>query len=128
MSGLTVGLSIFIVLSNFWTGADICDAHSIVVESSPKEGEVLSRPPREVMLRFDAKIEKSLARVRLRTGSGEEIPLPDGKDDRASGDPDRLVFPLPKLGPGKYFLRYNVLSTDGHATSGELRFTVVSGR
>ncbi len=100
-------------------------AHSVVVESSPKDKEVLSRAPAEVMMRFSAKIERSLTRVSLSTGNGQTIPLPAATEKAAGNTPDRLVIPLPSLQPGEYLLRYKVLSTDGHATTGILRFSVV---
>ena len=101
-------------------------AHSVVIESSPKEKEVLTRAPTEVVLRFSAKIEKSLTRVSLSTNSGRMIPLPEPSEKAASEAPDRLVIPLPNLEPGEYLLRYTVLSIDGHATSGALHFSVVT--
>ncbi len=101
-------------------------AHSVVIESSPKEKEVLTRAPTEVVLRFSAKIEKSLTRLSLSTSNGRMIPLPTPVEKSANEAPDRLVIPLPNLGPGEYLLRYKVLSTDGHATSGALRFSIVS--
>ncbi len=102
-------------------------AHSVVVESSPKDKEVLPRAPAEVMIRFSAKIERSLTRASLSTGNGQIISLP-AVTEKAGGDrPDRLVIPLPSLGPGDYLLRFKVLSTDGHATSGVLHFRVVGG-
>ena len=102
------------------------DAHSVVIESSPKENEVLTRAPSVVVLRFSAKIEKSLTRVSLSTTNGRMIPLPTAVEKSSSETPDRLEIRLPGLEPGEYVLRYTVLSTDGHATSGALHFRVVS--
>ena len=105
--------------------AGLAGAHAVVVESSPGDNEVLARSPREVVLRFDARIEKSLTRLSLTTSDGRTIPLPQPAD-KYGEDPDRLVIPLPGLGPGHYILRYKVLSTDGHATPGLLRFSVAA--
>ncbi|HWU40637.1 MAG TPA: copper resistance CopC family protein [Candidatus Acidoferrum sp.] len=98
----------------------------MVIESSPKENEVLTRAPTVVVLRFSAKIEKSLTRVSLTTNNGRMIPLPTAVEKSSSETPDRLEIRLPGLEPGEYTLRYTVLSTDGHATSGALHFRVVS--
>ena len=106
-------------------GSGLAGAHSVVIESSPKDKEVLARAPREVILRFSAKIEKSLTRISLTSSDGRTIPLPGLIREDIREAPDRLVIPLPMLGPGEYLLRYKVLSTDGHATSGVLRFSVV---
>jgi len=109
-----------------WVFAGPAGAHSVVIESSPKEKEVLTRAPTEVVLRFSAKIEKSLTRLSFSTNNGRMIALPTSLEKSASKAPDRLVIPLPNLEPGEYHLRYTVLSIDGHATSGALHFSVVT--
>ena len=40
-------------------------AHSLLLESAPSAGATLTTPPRELMLRFNNRIEKTLSRVRL---------------------------------------------------------------
>jgi methionine-rich copper-binding protein CopC len=102
------------------------DAHAVVVESSPKDKEVLTRAPRAVVLRFNAMIEKSLSRFTLTAGGGRIIPLPPPMTQRTEA-PDRFVIPMPDIGPGEYLLHYKVFSRDGHATIGILRFRIVSG-
>lgn len=106
----------------------IAPAHSVVIESSPRDGARLATPPKEIVLRFNAKIEKPLTRLKLVTGDGRPVPLPamaqEGNGERTGG---RLVIPLPPLAPGSYALRYKILSTDGHATPGILRFSVTGG-
>jgi methionine-rich copper-binding protein CopC len=103
-------------------------AHAVVIESSPRDGARLSRPPGEIVLRFNARIEKSLTRLNLATADGRNVPLLPPSPERGDmGGDDRLVILLPPLGPGTYLLRYKILSTDGHATPGILRFTVTGG-
>jgi len=106
-------------------GIGLAYAHAVVIESTPKNGATLFSPPKEIVLRFNAKIEKALARVNLATSGGKAVLLPEGDVTRnAASAPDCLVIQLPLLVPGAYVLRYKVLATDGHATLGELRFTV----
>jgi methionine-rich copper-binding protein CopC len=97
-------------------------AHAVVLESSPAPGEVLARPPAQITLRFNSKLEKRFTRVTLATGHQPPAPvtLPAGSDPA----PDRLVIPIRSLAPGDYVLRYRVLAVDGHITEGALRFTV----
>ncbi|HET6513768.1 MAG TPA: copper resistance CopC family protein [Thermodesulfovibrionales bacterium] len=114
-----------IVLLTLWSDTGFAYAHALVIESSPKDGEVLTSAPREVALRFNEKIEKSLARFSLTTGNGRIIRLPEQTKKYGSEAPERLVIQLPDLEPDNYILRYKILSTDGHATSGVLRFRVV---
>jgi methionine-rich copper-binding protein CopC len=99
--------------------------HAIVIESSPKSGEVLSRTPTEVSLRFNSRIEKALSRVTVTGPGNDPLPLPQAT---LNSGPDRLVVPLPSLEPGAYLIRWRVLSADGHVTQGAFRFAVAPAR
>lgn len=98
--------------------------HAIVIESSPKNGEALSEPPAEAVLRFNARIEKKLANVVLLKNGGTVVPLQGRGENATEETADVLRIRLPVLEDGSYVLRYKVLATDGHATLGELRFTL----
>ena len=97
-------------------------AHAIVLESSPRSGAVLARPPAQITLRFNSKIEKRFTRLTLATGNQPPAPVTAANDEPSA--PDRLVIPIRSLAPGDYTLRYRVLAVDGHITEGALRFTV----
>ncbi len=104
-------------------------AHAIVLESVPAPDAVLARAPAEVTLRFNSKIEKRLTRVTLTGGGSTPRPVAvaaSGPDE--ARDPDRIVIPLRPLAPGRYVIRYKVLSADGHVTEGVLRFTVTGSQ
>ncbi|MGD0885785.1 MAG: copper resistance CopC family protein [Thermodesulfovibrionales bacterium] len=118
---------VIIALVVLEAGSNHASAHAVVVDSSPKDTEVLTRAPKEVVLRFNAKIEKSLARFSLTAGEGRIIPIPTPTKQRSGEAFDRLVIPMPAIGPGEYLLRYRVFSIDGHATTGVLRFRILSG-
>ena len=122
---IKVLLQVAIVFLALWSDTGFAYAHALVIESSPKDGEVLSSAPGEVALRFNEKIEKSLATFSLTTSNGRVIRLPAQTKKYGGEAPERLVIQLPDLGPNDYILRYKILSTDGHATSGILRFRVV---
>jgi copper resistance protein C len=102
-------------------------AHAIVLESSPGQDATLARPPEQVTLRFNIKIEKRFTRLTLSVGDRPPVAIALLDLDGAS-PPDRLVIPLRPLAPGVYVLRYRVLAVDGHVTEGALRFTVGPGR
>jgi copper transport protein len=99
-------------------------AHAIVLESSPAHDATLARAPDRVVLRFNVQIEKRLTRATLAGGAGAALPVSIATHGAQAEAPDRLVIPLPPLGPGTYVLRYRVLAGDGHITEGALRFTV----
>jgi methionine-rich copper-binding protein CopC len=81
----------------FLTSYNLCWAHAIVVDSTPREGAVLKQAP-------------------------DRIQLPPS--DFSQNAPERLEVLLPPLEPGDYLLRYSVLAADGHATQGVLRFSI----
>ena len=100
-------------------------AHAIVLESVPARDAVLTRSPERVILRFNSKIEKRLTRVTLGSGRATPRPVPIAHDGQGGlQESDRIVVPLDPLPPGRYVIRYKVLSADGHVTEGALRFTV----
>jgi copper transport protein len=98
-------------------------AHALLVGSTPKQDEVLDEAPTEIVLRFNARIEKGVSHVTLLDGDGKKVKLPPLPQDK-DGPVDRLKIDLPALKPGAYKLEYRVLASDGHATPGLLRFTV----
>jgi methionine-rich copper-binding protein CopC len=98
-------------------------AHALLVDSSPKQDEVLKSPATRAVLHFNARIEKKVTQATLRDAAGHAVKLPPLPDD-AAGPPDRLIIALPTLAPGAYQLEYRVLASDGHATPGLLRFSI----
>jgi methionine-rich copper-binding protein CopC len=101
-------------------------AHALLVDSSPKQDEVIKSATTRAVLRFNAKIEKQVTRATLRDAAGHDVKLPPLPDDK-DGPPDRLIIALPpQLKAGAYQLEYRVLAADGHATPGLLRFTVAA--
>ena len=44
----------------------------------------------------------------------------------AADDPKAIVLPLPELAPGKYTVKFRVLSVDGHVVDTSYDFTVKS--
>jgi copper resistance protein C len=96
-------------------------AHSLLLESVPAADATLTTPPRELMLRFNNRIEKSLSRVRLRDAGGADHPLVLTVD---AAPADRLIASLPALAPGRWRVEWQVLSTDGHVVSGRFEFTL----
>ncbi len=96
--------------------------HAHLVESTPANGAVLDASPPQLTLRFNSQIETPLTRLVL-IGGGSEIPLLLD-DAQPGGTSDEITAPLPALEAGRYRVRYRVMATDGHPTSGVLRFTV----
>src|SRR5882672_9470423 len=120
------GISRFLALIFCLLAPMLALAHALLMESSPKQDEKLKTPATQAVLRFDARIEKSVTRVTLVDGDGHKIKMPPIPEDK-DGPEDRLTIPFPALKPGAYQLQYTVLAADGHATPGILRFSIVPG-
>ena len=105
----------------FLLAAEVASAHSLLLESDPGAGSVVSASPARLSLRFNNRIEKRLSRIRL---------LGPGTDARelsiapADGGADRVTAAAPALTPGQYRVEWQVLSTDGHVVSGRFSFEV----
>jgi methionine-rich copper-binding protein CopC len=104
----------------------LASAHAALVESTPRDGEVIAAAPPAAVLRFNVRIERRLTRATLTGPDGRAIALP-GAPVAVEDAPDRVSIPLPPLSPGAYRLTYVVLASDGHASPGLIHFTVGRG-
>ena len=96
-------------------------AHSLLLESSPGAGSVVTVSPRELSLRFNNRIEKKLSTVRLRDEQGA---VRAATVLVADGPADRLNATMDALSAGAWRVEWRVLSTDGHVVSGSFSFRV----
>ena len=83
---------------------------------------VLAKAPTQVRLWFNEEIESAYASlVVLDTGKN---PVTEVKPLLAPDDQKSIVLPLPELAPGKYSVKFRVLSLDGHVIQSSFDFTV----
>lgn len=104
-----------------WTNCAPAFAHSFLVEATPSSKDHVSASPKVVKLRFGGGVEPAYSKL--------TIEAPDGKTlaEGAIGVPEKdreLSVNAPALSPGKYTVRYRVLSKDGHIVEGNYEFTV----
>lgn len=97
-------------------------AHSMLVKAEPPRRAVLAKTPAQVRLWFNEEIEGDYASLVVL--DAEKHPVTEIKPQLASDDPKSIVLPLPELVPGKYFVKYRVLSVDGHVVESSFDFTV----
>jgi len=111
------------------------NAHSPIVSSSPKNGEMLDLPPTEIVMEFKSpakliKIDltkssdkqgKSLLGGLFGGDDGESMPL--GTSSLMTID-KRQVIRLPSLEEGRYTLKWRAMGEDGHVIKGDLTFTI----
>jgi hypothetical protein len=94
----------------------------VLVKSSPTARATLTEAPARVDLWFNERLEPAYSRVTVVDGLGVRVDL--GSATVSPDDAKRLSAPLPTLGPGRYTVRYRVLSVDGHVVESSLTFTV----
>ena len=97
-------------------------AHAALVKTEPPRRAVLAKAPTQVRLWFNEEIESAYASlVVLDTGKN---PVTEVKPQLAPDDQKSIVLPLPELAPGKYSVKFRVLSLDGHVIQSSFDFTV----
>lgn len=97
-------------------------AHSMLVKAEPARRAVLTKSPSQVRLWFNEKIEGDYASLVVLDDKKQSIT--DIKPTLASDDPKSIILPLPELVPGKYSIKFRVLSVDGHVVESSFDFTV----
>ena len=97
-------------------------AHASLVKSVPAQRAALYRAPAKIQLWFNERLEPRYSSLSLVDAKGKAVET--GKVEVAPDDPRSLVAPIGSLVPGRYAVKYRVLSTDGHVVQSEFPFTI----
>jgi methionine-rich copper-binding protein CopC len=97
-------------------------AHAVLVKAVPAECSTLTAPPPRVELWFSERLEPAYSRASVTDEAGTRVDLGNAAVSRE--DPKRISLSLPSLAPGRYTVRFRVLSVDGHVVESSLTFTV----
>ena len=97
-------------------------AHSMLVKAEPPRRAVLAKTPTQVRLWFNEEIEGDYASLVVL--DAEKHSVTEIKPQLAPDDRKSIVLPLPELTPGKYSVKFRVLSVDGHVVESSFDFTV----
>ena len=98
----------------------IAHAHAIVVAAQPAMNSTVARGELEIRLDFNSQIDRQRSRLSLQRPDGSEVIValaPDGPAGVLAGRAQATQS-------GRWKLRWQVLSLDGHITRGEVRFSV----
>ncbi len=114
------GVIVFLVAALMVATPRMALAHAVLLSSTPKKNAAVSGPDITISLKYNSRVDGARSSLTLvkPDGSVESIgaltqPLPD-----------TLAATGHKLGKGAYVLRWQVLSSDGHITRGEVPFQV----
>ena len=95
-------------------------AHAVLVSSTPQKNSEVAGPDIQISLKYNSRVDGARSALSLLRPNGviEKLgglsqPLPDTVSATSHG--------LPK---GSYVLRWQVLSSDGHITRGEVPFQI----
>jgi methionine-rich copper-binding protein CopC len=109
------------VVGGILFGAIPALAHSFLVEATPSSKEHVAAPPKAVKLRFGGGVEPAYSNITIENAEGKVVA--EGAKGKP-GAPRDLTIDAPPLTPGRYVVKYRVLSTDGHIVQGNYEFTV----
>jgi methionine-rich copper-binding protein CopC len=104
------------------SGGRILLAHAILVKAQPDRDAAISDIPEEVLLIFNDAVGEEFLALAVVDESGKRVDNHDAKLDFT--DHSHLRASVAKLTPGRYMVRYRVLSADGHVVSGKYYFQV----
>jgi methionine-rich copper-binding protein CopC len=97
-------------------------AHAALVKTEPPRRAILAKAPSQVQLWFNEEIESAYASLIVLDIN--KNPVTEVKPQLASDNQKSIVLPLPELTPGKYSVKFRVLSLDGHVIQSSFDFTV----
>lgn len=96
-------------------------AHAILVKAHPDKESTINAAPKEVWLRFNDAVGEEFLALAIVDDKGKRVDAHDAKLDLT--DRANLRASVDIQTPGRYMVRYRVLSADGHVVSGKYFFT-----
>lgn len=94
-------------------------AHSHIEESTPKNGEVITEPLKNITLSFETAIEPTSS-FTLSDANGTEVSLPE-----VTINGNQLIANAETvLTNGAYTIHWKIIGADGHLLEGDIPFTV----
>jgi methionine-rich copper-binding protein CopC len=123
MKILSVWLYVGTILAIVLSSPIVASAHSFPEQETPSAGQKVASPPPEVVIKFDAPIEKLFAKLEVTSadGTNEAVGGPQVSDDGL-----RLSVKVSGLKPSDYTVKWAVVGIDTHHTEGSYTFSVAS--
>jgi copper resistance protein C len=118
----TCARGLFLALVGWVFGIGLALGHSGLQRAEPPVDSKLNRPPSEVRLYFNERLEPAYSIVRVKDDHGAQVDRQDAHVDPSN--PLLLRATLQPLEHGAYTVNWRVLSIDGHVTEGRFTFQV----
>ena len=117
---IQLGLPILILIALLAVEAG---AHAFLSSAVPAVGSTVAIGPKELRLHFSESVEVKFSTVKISMDGGKDIePIKIAADP---SNPEMIIVNLPApLVPGRYLIKWRVVSVDTHKTQGDYRFTV----
>lgn len=96
-------------------------AHTSVVGTSPKEGEVLTVQPEQIILEFSELVTGKVVNIELLDPSAKRVQV---SKVEMLDDPTKIKVKIPNLNKGTYTVRWSMMSADGHPSEGSYTFSI----
>ena len=92
--------------------AATASGHADLLRTDPRQGQVLERVPRAVVLTFDEGIDPGLVRLQVVDAEGRRVDR--GEMFHPGGREEIVAVRIARSAPGTYVARFRVISEDGH--------------
>ena len=107
--------TLLLVPSSLW-------AHAYLVKSVPAQRATLYRTPAKIQLWFNERLEPRYSSFTVSEAGGNSIETIKSAVD--AGDAKLVAAALNPLPPGRYLVKFRVLSVDGHVVEDQFPFTI----
>ncbi|HDR7515270.1 copper resistance protein CopC [Bacillus mobilis] len=96
-------------------------AHTSVIGITPKEGEVLTVQPEQIILEFSEPVTGNVVNIELLDPSAKRVQVSKVEilDNRT-----KIKVKIPNLNNGTYTVRWSMISADGHPSEGGYPFSI----
>ena len=124
---LTVFLRVMIgaaLVALMWAQTSSVMAHAQLIKAEPARRAALDKAPAQIRLWFNEEIEG--AYTTLTVFDANKKLVTNAKPKVVADDPKSIILPMPKTNPGKYKVKFRVLSVDGHIVDSTFNYTVKS--
>jgi methionine-rich copper-binding protein CopC len=100
----------------------LASAHAYLVKSVPPGRATLFTSPGKIQLWFNERLEARYSSASVFDPDGKRVDLDNAQV--SADDPKQLAIGVKQLQPGKYTVKFRVLSVDGHVVEQSFPFTI----